>query len=364
MKEHKPDKGLIIFIFCILVLGLMILFSASIVISQENRGNSFYYFLHQLIYGGLIGTIAFIVVQKIKYSFWSKVSLILFFVSLIFLGLVFVPNLGYSHAGAQRWLSVGFLSFQPSEFLKLAFVIYLAAFLSKKSIQKSNINTLIPFLIVLAIIGGLMALQSDAGTLGLIAIVGLILYFVGGARFYQLGVVVFCYIVAFFTLIKFFPHRMARFIAFINPSIDPQGISYQINQALLAIGSGGLFGVGIGYHGQQKYNYLPEPMGDSIFAIAAEEIGFIGIMVLVSLFFLFAFKGFRVAKKAPDDFGKLLATGITCWIIFQAFINIAAITGLIPLTGIPLPFVSYGGSALIISLVGAGILVNISKYTR
>jgi cell division protein FtsW len=156
---------------------------------------------------------------------------------------------------------------------------------------------------------------------------------------------------------------MARFIVFLNPSIDPQGIGYQINQALLAIGSGGILGVGLG-KSAQKYNYLPEPMGDSIFAIAAEEMGFLGAMILIGLFFMLAFKGMRIAKKAPDNFGKLLAIGITSWLVVQAFINIAAVTGLVPLTGIPLPFVSYGGSALIISLIGAGILVNISKHIK
>lgn len=361
MKENKPDKGLIIVVFCLLIVGLAILYSASVVISQENRGNSYYYFVHQLLYGGIVGIIVFLIVQKINYKFWKKIGLILFFASLVLLVLVFVPNLGYSHGGAQRWIIVGPLSFQPSEFLKLAFVIYLAAFLGRESVQKGSVNTLIPFLIIIGIIGGIMALQSDAGTLGLIAIVGLIIYFVSGAKIYQLITVVVCYLGAFFGLIKFFPHRMARFIVFLNPATDPQGIGYQINQALLAIGSGGFLGVGLG-KSAQKYNYLPEPMGDSIFAIAAEEIGFVGVMILIVLFFLIAFKGLRIAKKAPDDFSKLLAVGITSWLVFQAFINIAGITALIPLTGIPLPFVSYGGSALIISLVGAGILVNISKH--
>jgi cell division protein FtsW len=168
---------------------------------------------------------------------------------------------------------------------------------------------------------------------------------------------------AFFALIKFVPYRMQRFLSFLNPTVGTKDISYQINQALLGIGSGGIFGQGLG-HSQQKYNYLPEPMGDSIFAIAAEELGFIGALVLIFLFILLAFKGFRIAKKAPDDFGKLLAMGITCWLVVQAFINIAAVIGLIPLTGMPLPFVSYGGSALIFALAGAGILVNISKHIK
>lgn len=357
MKQGKPDKGLIIIIFALVIVGLIILFSASFVISQENKNNSSYYFFHQLLYGGVVGIIAFLVLQKINYRIWKKFALIIFFVSLVLLVLVFIPGLGYGHAGAQRWIVVGFISFQPSEFLKLTFIIYLAAFLSKSS----QFNTLIPFIIMIGVIGGLMALQSDVGTLGLIAIVGFMVYFLSGAKFYQLAVTILIYAGVFFGLIKFFPHRMARFITFFNPSIDPQGISYQINQALLGIGSGGIFGVGLA-HSQQKYNYLPEAMGDSIFAIFAEEMGFIGGIILIALFFLLAFKGFKIAKKAPDNFGKLLAIGIVSWLIIQAFINIAGITGLIPLTGIPLPFVSYGGSALIVSLAGAGILVNISKH--
>lgn len=361
MREHSPDKGLIIIVFCLLILGLIILFSASFVISQERTGKPHYYFLHQLLYGGIGGVIAFLVLQKIDYRFWKKVSLLIFFAALVLSVLVFVPGLGRGHGGAQRWLILGPISFQPSEFLKLALIIYLAGFFSKAQKQKS-LNTLIPFLLIMAVIGVLMALQSDAGTLGLIAIVGFILYFISGARFYQWLTVLICYIAAFFVLIKFFPHRMARFVAFFNPNIDPQGISYQINQALLAIGSGGILGVGLA-RSSQKYNYLPEAMSDSIFAIAAEEIGFIGISILLFLFLAFAFKGLRIANKTQSDFGKLLAIGIVCWIIVQVFINITAISGLIPLTGIPLPFVSYGGSALIMTMAGAGILVNISRHT-
>jgi len=352
MRKYRPDKGLVIVIFSLFILGLFILFTASIFISRENTGKPYYYFLHQLLYGGVVGLILFFIFSKIDYRFWKKISLLILFVSLILLVLLFIPSLSYEHAGAQRWLSVGFLSFQPSEFLKLAFVIYLAAFLTKKEVQKGHTNSLIPFLIIMGIIGSLMALQSD----------GLVVYFVGGAKFYQIATVVAVYIAGFFVLIKFFPHRMARFIVFLNPSIDPQGIGYQINQALLAIGSGGIFGVGIG-RSAQKYNYLPEPMNDSIFAIFAEETGFIGSFILVGLFFLLAFKGFRVAKKINNQFGKFLAIGITSWLVFQAIMNICAISGLIPLTGIPLPFVSYGGSALAISLAGAGILVNLSKHT-
>lgn len=366
MKTRQPDKGLIIIVFLLLVFGLAILFSPSMVVSWEQTGKPYYYFLHQLIYGGGMGLIVFFICQKINYKFWKKFSLLIFFGALILSALVFVPNLGYQHGGAQRWLIVGSFSFQPSEFLKLALIIYLAAFLSKTCLpanrKKAQASTLIPFLAINILIGGLMTLQTDAGTLALIVVVGFTMYFLSGAKFRNLAVVILCYAAAFFALIKFFPHRMARFATFLNPNIDPQGISYQINQALLAIGSGGLFGRGLG-HSIQKYSYLPEPMGDSVFAIFAEELGFIGSLVFIILMILLIFKGLRTAKKTPDDFGKLLACGIVCWIAFQTIINIGAISGLIPLTGIPLPFVSYGGSALIITMAGMGILINISKKT-
>lgn len=361
MRTKKPDKGLIIIIFLLLIFGLAILFSSSIVISQEQTGKPYYYFFHQLIYGGVLGIIAFFICQKINYKFWKKFSLLIFFGALILCALVFVPKFGYAHGGAQRWLVFGPINFQPSELLKLALVIYLAAFFSKKSVQDNAASTLIPFLAITAIIGGLMALQNDAGTLGLIIIVSFIMYFLSGAKIPHIIIVILCYAAAFLALVKFFPHRVQRFTTFLNPTVDPRGISYQINQALLAIGSGGLFGKGFG-QSIQKYNYLPEPMGDSIFAVASEEIGFVGGIIFIILFILLIFKGLKIVKKTPDTFGKLLACGIISWFGFQVLINIAAITGLIPLTGIPLPFVSYGSSALVITLAGAGILTNISKH--
>ncbi|HUT96295.1 MAG TPA: putative lipid II flippase FtsW [Candidatus Paceibacterota bacterium] len=357
MRTRRPDKGLVIVIFLLLIFGLAMLFNASMVISQEQTGKPYYYFFHQLIYGVGVGLIAFFICQKINYRIWKKFSLLIFFAALVLSALVFVPQLSYGHGGAQRWIAIGQITFQPSEFLKLALIIYLAAFFSRRGSQP----TLIPFLVIVAVIAGLMTLQKDLGTLVLIVIVGSIMYFLGGARIRDLVIMVTCYAIALFSLIKFFPHRIQRFITFLNPSIDPQGISYQINQALLAIGSGGLFGRGLG-HSVQKYSYLPEPMGDSVFAIIAEEIGFVGSIGFIILIIFLIFKGLRISKNLPDDFGKLLAIGIVCWFGFQALINIGAISGLIPLTGIPLPFVSYGGSALIITLAGAGILVNISKY--
>ncbi|MFH1129595.1 MAG: putative lipid II flippase FtsW [Patescibacteria group bacterium] len=362
MKEKRPDKGLIILILVLLALGLGMLLSASMNVSEEQTGNPYYYFLHQLTYGGVVGLIFFFFAQKIDYKIYKKFSLLIFFLALILCVLVFIPQFGVRHGGAQRWLIIGPINFQPSEFLKLALIIYLATFFSKKEVQSGATNTLIPFLAITAVVGGLIALQNDAGTLGLILIVGLILFFLSGAKMPHVIIVILIYIAGLFALIKFFPHRMERLMTFLNPSTDPQGISYQINQALLAIGSGGLFGKGPG-HSIQKYNYLPEPMNDSIFAIMAEEIGFVGCVIFLILILFLVFKGLKISKKVNDSFGKLLACGIISWFGFQTLINVSAISGIIPLTGIPLPFVSYGSSALVITMVGAGILVNISKHT-
>lgn len=363
MKKHKPDSILLFTVFGLLIFGLVILSSASVVISQENFGKPYHYFFHQLIYGAGIGLACFLIVQKINYRFWKKWALPLLFLSVVLLVLVFIPDIGYGYGGAERWIKIGFLSLQPSEVMKLVFIVYLASWLEKRKKEvRSFSQGILPFLIVVSIIGTLIVLQPDIGTLGIIMIVGILIYFIAGARISHIIYVILGSLSALFAFIKIAPYRMSRLIVFLHPETDPRGIGYQINQALLAIGSGGLFGLGLG-HSIQKYKYLPEIISDSIFAILAEEIGFLGGVFLIILFLLLAFRGFKIAKRSPDIFGKLLAVGITSWLVLQAFINIGAITGLIPLTGIPLPFISYGGSALVISLIGAGVLVNISKHT-
>ena len=240
-------------------------------------------------------------------------------------------------------------------------ILYLAAWLeSKKDLKRDLFEGFFPFLAILGIVGFLIIKQPDMGTLGTIVVISVIIFFLSGAKTAHIASMAGMGILAFFALVKFESYRMNRLLVFLHPELDPRGIGYQINQALLAIGSGGLFGLGLG-HSRQKFNYLPEPVGDSIFAIICEEIGLIGAAMLILLFVVFAMRGLKIAKKAPDMFGKLIAIGITSWIIFQALINISAITGLIPLTGVTLPFISYGGTSIIFSMVGVGILLNISK---
>lgn len=360
-SKNQPDYVLIISVLALVIIGLIVLSSASAVLSYERFGNNYYFFTHQLIYGVLFGVAAFFITSKIDYHYWKKLAALMLILTLILLVIVFIPGLSLEYGGARRWINIGSFTFQPTELAKLTFLLYLATWLDKrqKGIKDWKYG-FVPFVTILGAISFLIILQPDVGTMSIIILIAITTYFVAGARFPHLMLLGGAGVALFLILIKVAPYRMARLTVFLNPEIDPQGIGYQINQALLAIGSGGLFGRGLG-KSIQKYNYLPEASGDSIFAVMAEELGFIRILLLIALFLVLAIRGFQIARGAPDFFGKIIATGVTCWICFQAFINIAAISGLVPLTGIPLPFISYGGSALLFALAAVGILVNISK---
>ncbi len=360
---HKPDRILLFVIFILIGLGLIILSSASTEISRERFGKPYYYFVHQLIYGVGIGLIMFFVVQRIPYTFWKKLALPILGISIIALILVFVPGLGFGYSGAKRWIDLKIFPLQPSELVKLGFIIYLAAWLENRNVEIKKVSkSTFPFLIIMGLIAMLIIKQPDIGTLGVIVLIGIAVFFVGGAKIGHIFLIMLSGLALLFTLIKIAPYRMNRLLVFLNPNLEPLGIGYQLKQALIAIGSGGIFGVGLA-HSRQKFNYLPSPASDSIFAIAAEELGFIGATVLITLFLLLTIRGFKIAKNAPDRFSQLTAMGIAFWFLIQAFINIGAMSGLIPLTGITLPFISYGASSMIISLISAGILINISKYT-
>jgi cell division protein FtsW len=365
MVNGKPDKILLGSIFSLIIFGLMMIASAGIIYSQTRFGDQYYFFRRQFFWGILPGLAAFYFLQRIDYHFWKKFAVIFFLISLVLLVLVFVPSFGIKTYGASRWLQLGPVSFQPSEALKLTIILYLALWLENKGIKRTKdfFEGLMPFLVVLGIVGFLVVKQPDLGTLGVVVLVSLAIFFAAGAKLSHLLSMVVAGFLGLFALIKLEPYRFDRFLTFLNPQADPQGIGYHINQALIAIGSGGIWGVGLG-HSRQKFNYLPEPAGDSIFAIIGEELGMIGVFVLIALFATLAMRGFRIAKNAPDEFGKLVAVGITSWIIFQAFINIGSITAMIPLTGVPLPFISYGGTSLVFLLAASGILLNISKQSK
>ncbi len=363
-KSHRPDYALMAVVFSLTAFGLIVLASASVVVSQDLFQENYYFLKHQLVYALPLGLIGFFIAYKISYRRLKKISFPLIVLALILLFLVFVPGLGYGHSGAKRWIIVDSFSFQPFEFLKLALVIYLAGLLSRKSDeQKAVKESLGPFLVVLAVIVIMLVCQPNMSALIITFLIVGLIYFMAGIKMLYLWIAGFLGLIGSFFWIKTNHYQMNRLNVFLHPEMDPQGIGYQINQALLAIGSGGLFGLGIG-HSVQKWKYLPEIIGDSIFAIVAEEMGFLGAGILVALFVFFAWRGLMTAWRTQDRFGYLLAGGITGWIFFQAFINIAAISGIIPLTGMPLPFISYGGTALAVALTASGILANISKHQK
>lgn len=363
VQGHKPDYVLLWVTGLILVLGLFTMASASLILANDRFGEA-YYFLNRQMVGVAIGILTLLISWKIKYLFWRKFAPVALVGSLILMILVLIPGFGLELKGARRWLDLGFTTLQPGELMKLAFVIYLAAWMDAK---RKNISSFkfgfLPFICMVGAVSLLFILQPDIGTLGVLAFTSLIIFFIGGGRLAQIGLLVVLGLATLGVLIYLQPYRLDRLAVFLDPKTDPQGIGYQLNQSLIALGSGGFFGRGFGMS-RQKFNYVPEAAGDSIFAIYGEEFGFIGSVGLVGLFIIFFWRGMRIALRAPDSFGRILAAGITLLIIIQAFTNIAAISGLVPLTGIPLTFISYGSSALIMNLAAVGILMNISKYIR
>lgn len=362
-NSNPFDYKLFGIISALLIIGLIILSSASTVLSYNAYKNNTHFFFHQLLYGTLIGLVLMYIFSKIDYHIWQKYTPILILGSIILLVAVLIPGIGFKTGGSRRWISLGPIFLQPEEIVKLTLIFYIASWIDKRSSEiKDFYYGMIPTLVIIGLVAGLIILEPDIGTMLVVTAIGLSMLFIGGSQVKHLGWIVFSGLVFFAIIVKVEPYRVARFTAFLNPSVDPKGIGYQINQALLAIGSGGPWGYGYG-HSRQKYNYLPEVMGDSIFAVTVEELGFFRSVLIIGLFMAFAWRGFKIAKNAPDTFGRMVAVGIVTWIIFQAFINIGAIIGLLPLTGIPLPFISYGSSALIVILAGMGVLLNISKYS-
>ncbi len=351
-------------VLILLVFGLVMISSAGIIFSNVRFGDAYHLFKRHFLYGIIIGLPSLYLVSKIHYKFWQKIALSFFVITLALLGLVLISGIGVSYQGASRWINLGPISFQPTEIAKIAMIVYLAAWLTSKGSKIRDFKEgLVPFLMILGVTAFLIISQPDIGTLGVIVMTSLTMFFISGAPIRYIFGILLGGLATVALLIKIEPYRMNRLTAFLDPSIDPQGISYQINQALLAVGSGGIFGLGLG-QSRQKYNYLPEPVGDSIFAIISEELGMIGAIVLVCFFIAFALRGYRIARYAPDEFSRLVAVGITSWIVFQALVNIMSILKLMPLTGIPLPFISYGSTSLVFTLVGIGILLNISKHAK
>lgn len=362
--KKSADYVFLTYFIILLVFGLLMLSSAGVAVGLERFDDPYFFIKRQLLFGVLPGIILFLIIAKIDYHFWKKLALPIFVVSVVGLLLAFIPGIGTTHnTNAHSWISFFGYSFQPAEAAKLGLIIYAAGFLSTMGDKLKDLKE--GFLVALGV--GmipvlLVALQPDIGTTAILFGILILLLFFAEADIKHLLVLILVALLGFGIMIMAAPYRAERFTTFLHPELDPQGQGYHINQAFLAIGSGGWLGLGLG-HSRQKFQYLPEVHADSIFAITAEEMGFVMTLAVLSLFVLILLRGLSIARHAPDDFGKLLVAGILSWFMIQTLLNIGAIVGLLPLTGVPLPFISHGGSALIIAMAGLGMIINVSKQS-
>jgi len=342
--------------------GLIVLASASLVSATRQFDSPSYYWMHQLAFGILPGIAAMLLLWRIDYRKWRKFALPLLFIALGLMVLVFVPSLGLRLKGSTSWLNVLGVSFQPVEFLKLALVLYLAAWLGENRERVKTVTLgLVPFTLIMGFIAVLLLMQPDLGTLGLVFLIAGGVYIVAGAPMKQALAVFAIAGVLIVGVAAVSPLRWKRITTLLNPSADTRGAGWQLNQSLISIGAGGLWGVGYG-QSTQKFGFLPEPFGDSIFAILVEELGFVGGAATLGMFAVLALMLTHIARRAPDAFGGLFVAGMLIWIMAQAVVNVTAVTGLMPLTGVPLPFVSYGGTSMVSMLAGLGIVLNVAKH--
>lgn len=359
--RRQADYLLIAGFGILLIFGLLMLTSASAPIGYERFGDRFYFVKRQLLIGVLPGLLAFILASKLPYRALKVLALPAYAVSLILLILVFIPGIGSTlNTGANSWIVLAGFSFQPAEFAKIGLILMLSLCLYKQGEEVWSRRGFAAALAIGFVPIGLVLLQPDVGTATILFMIVFGMLFAAGCRLSHLLALALVGLIALSLMIVAAPYRADRFMTFLHPELDPQGVGYHINQAALAIGSGGWFGLGLG-RSRQKFAYLPEVHADSIFAIMAEEIGFIFSALFVILLIMLCFRGFRAAKSAPDAFGRLLVSGVMIWLVGQSFENIGAMLGIMPLTGIPLPFVSHGGTALLVGLASAGLVVNVSK---
>lgn len=350
----KIDIILLLSVIFLTLFGLLMIYDASSFVAFRDFVDKYHYIKDQFFWI-ILGVISLGLFSFFDYHRLYNLALPILIIGIILLVMVFIPGLGVSLLGAKRWVNFHFFLLQPSEFIKLGLAIYFAAWFSNK--EKGRF---LAFLMLLGLIVFLIMLQPDMGTTAIILSEALVVYFLSGASILHLAILAPITAVLGFIFIKLEPYRAARLATYLNPNESLSTSSYHVRQILIALGSGGLTGVGFG-NSLQKYAYLPENTTDSIFAIIAEEVGFVGGSIIIALFLVVIWRGFFIAIHAKDNFGKLLAGGITTFLAMQVLINLAAQTALLPLTGIPLPFISYGGSALIINLAAVGILLNISR---
>lgn len=349
--------------FSLLAIGLTMVYSASAVWANFKFEDSFYFAKRQMLFAG-VGIIAMFYIMNVDYWTWRSWSKVLIIACFILLILVLIPGIGRVRNGSQSWIGVGAFSIQPSEFMKLAMIAFLAKYLSERQkLITSFKKGLLPSLSLVFLAFGMIMLQPDLGTGTVMVGTSIVMIFISGARIIHFAGLALLGVAGFVGLVLSAPYRIKRITSFLDPWQDPLGSGFQIIQSLYAIGPGGLFGLGLG-QSRQKFFYLPEPQTDFIFAILAEELGFIGGSFILLLFSLLLWRGIRIALGAPDLYGSFLAVGIVAMVAIQVMINIGVVTGLMPVTGITLPFLSYGGSSLTLMLMAIGVLLNISRYSR
>ncbi|WP_077614490.1 stage V sporulation protein E [Caenibacillus caldisaponilyticus] len=361
--KAAPDFLLIAVTLTLLAVGLIMVYSASAVWASYKFDDAFYFAKRQLLFAGM-GILAMFTVMNMNYLTWRAWAKVLLGVCFLLLIVVLIPGIGLKRGGASSWLGVGAFSIQPSEFMKMAMIVFLAKFLSENQKHITTVKKgILPSLALVFSAFALILLQPDLGTGTVLVITCLMMVFVAGARIKHFVFLGAMGLIGFVGLVLSAPYRVERITSFLDPWKDPLGSGFQIIQSLYAIGPGGLFGFGLG-QSRQKFQYLPEPQTDFIFSIVSEELGFIGAVFVLLLFCLLLWRGIRIAIGAPDLYGSLLAVGIVGMIAVQVMINIAVVTGLLPVTGITLPFLSYGGSSLTLILVSIGVLLNISRYSK
>lgn len=364
MHRIKVDIPFLISILILLIGGYLIFSSASLGLLSKQSAKYANVSFTQTVFGLIFGIIACIATTQINYKIYRKYSFYLFVLSFLATLLVFVPGLGVEHGGAHRWIYLGGISFQTSELLKIAFILYFATWLASVKEKTGTFkHGFLPFVILIAVVGAALLKQPDTDTFFIICFAGIAMFLSAGGQWKYFLILMVIGVAGLGIIAYERPYVMNRITTFINPGNNDLSSGYQIQQSLIAIGSGGLTGRGFG-QSIQKFNFLPEPIGDSIFAVAGEEFGFVGAVGIIALFIFFAFRGLKIAGKLADPFARLVVVGIVIMVVSQAFVNIGAMVGILPLSGIPLPFISQGGTALFMALAEMGIVLNISKSAK
>ncbi|MBN1527230.1 MAG: putative lipid II flippase FtsW [Candidatus Omnitrophica bacterium] len=363
MKERDIRSSLFVVVAVLLAVGVVMIYSASAIYAGEKMGDNFFYLKRHLIYL-VLGIAMMLGVMAVDMQKLRRFSKPLIFFSALMLLLVLVPHLGREAGGARRWFKLGPLNFQPSEFAKFAVIIYIADFAARrKNVMKSFWQGYVPPMMVIGGIAVLVLAEPDLGTAIAVVAIGLLMLFASGVSILHIAASLLAGLPALYALIFSAPYRKKRMLAFLNPWADKRGVGFQIIQSFVALGSGGLFGVGLG-QSRQKLFYLPASHTDFIFSIIGEELGFFGAACVVVLFMIFVWQGMRIAFSAEDDFLRFLCFGIVSLIAFEAIVNIGVVSGLLPTKGLPLPFISYGGTALVFHLMAVGVILNVAKTSE